>query len=67
MKEHRQAKGIWKTFAGRFYCHRPVYYEIYQTRTEAIRREKEIKNMSRERKLELIRQKNPMMNTYSVY
>lgn len=35
-----------------------VYYETFETRAEAMRREVQIKKMTREQKLELIGQKN---------
>lgn len=38
-----------------------VYYEICAESRSAIIREKQIKNMSRQNKIELIRQKNPTM------
>ena len=64
MKEHRENKGKRKTFAGRYFCHKLVYYEEFHTPTEAIDREKELKNMSRADKINLIKTKNPNMIFY---
>ncbi len=52
-------KGNKVTFAGRYYCYKLIYYEYYPDIKQAILREKEIKNMSRIKKKELIAQKNP--------
>ena len=67
MKQHRQKKGNWKHFAGRYYCHKLVYYEIYESVLEAIAREKCIKNMSREKKMQLIKSKNSSMRFYCIW
>jgi predicted GIY-YIG superfamily endonuclease len=40
MKEHRANKGEWKTFAGRYFCHKLVYYETFDRPMDAIRRER---------------------------
>ena len=67
MQEHRSEKGIWKHFAGRYYCHKLVYYESYNTADEAIEREKAIKDLSREKKIELIKTKNKNMGFYCIW
>ncbi|MBI4823068.1 MAG: GIY-YIG nuclease family protein [Nitrospirae bacterium] len=46
-------------FTARYYLHRLVYYEFCDNSHSAIVREKQIKNMSRQGKIELIRQVNP--------
>jgi putative endonuclease len=60
--EHRENKGDKKTFAGRYYCYNLIYYEHYPDIKQAIQREKEIKNMSRKKKEELIATMNPKWN-----
>jgi putative endonuclease len=67
MREHRKNKGISKTFAGKYYCHKLIYYETLATPKEAIDREKEIKNMSRKDKIDLIKTKNPSMHFYCMW
>lgn len=59
MSEHLQNRGNRKTFAGRYFCYEPVYYECYPYLTAAIWREKEIKLFKRDRKVALIKSKNP--------
>lgn len=60
-------KGKWKHFAGRYYCHKLVYYEIYESVHDAIAREKVTKDLSREKKIELVRSKNPNMDFYCIW
>ena len=48
-----------KCFTAEYYLHRLVYCEFYENRFSAIIREKQIKNMSRQRKIDLVRQNNP--------
>ena len=67
MRQHRQNKGEWKYFAGRYYCHKLVYYEIYEKASDAIAREKFIKNLSREKKIQVIKSKNPTMRFYCIW
>jgi putative endonuclease len=62
IEEHFSNRGKNDHFASKYHCHKLIYYEIHETAAEAITREKEIKNMTRDRKLELIRTKNPKMN-----
>jgi len=49
------------SFTAKYHLHRLVYYEICDSSYSAIVREKQIKNMSRHEKIELIRQGNPTM------
>ena len=62
MGEHFKNKGNSSTFAGKYYCFKLLYYETYETAIDEIRREKEIKELSRELKIELIKLKNPRLD-----
>ena len=55
-------RGDHRTFAGRYYCYKFLYYEHFIDINQAILREKEIKKMSRNNKLKLIKAKNPQLN-----
>jgi putative endonuclease len=57
--EHYANRGKPKTFAGRYYCYCLVYMETHQYINNAIAREKEIKDWTRERKEALIKEVNP--------
>jgi len=60
--EHYNNKGNKKSFAGKYYCYKLIYHEQYPEIKQAITREKEIKNMTREKKVELIKTTNPKLN-----
>ena len=64
LREHEKNRGNDKTFAGKYYCNKLIYYESYDSPTAAIKREKEIKKLSRAKKIELIHSKNPKMHFY---
>ena len=57
--QHEENKGNPVTFAGRYFCHKLVYYEVHQYVNNAIAREKEIKKWSRKKKEDLINGMNP--------
>ena len=64
VREHEKEKGKFKTFAGRYFCYKLVFYETFDDPNLAIRREKVIKNMSREMKFDLIKKRNPYLHFY---
>jgi putative endonuclease len=57
--EHWVNRGSPTTFAGRYYCYNLLYFEEFQYINDAIAREKQIKGWRREKKLNLIKGKNP--------
>ena len=68
IQQHRENKGIAsKGFAAKYYCYKLIYFERYPDINIAIEREKEIKLMKRETKMELIKTTNPLMNLINVY
>ena len=60
--EHYVSRGNVDHFASKNYCYKLFYYEEFETAKEAIAREKDIKNLTREKKLELIKTKNSGLN-----
>jgi len=62
MQEYFENRGKKKNFAERYFCYKLIYYEHFFEVKQAIMREKEIKNMSRKKKEELIVFKNPKWN-----
>jgi putative endonuclease len=60
--EHTENRGNPSNFAGKYYCYKLIYYEEFNDITEAIQREKQIKGWRREKKEELIHEKNPQWN-----
>jgi len=59
LQQHYENKGLKKTFAGRYFCHKLIYYEVYKYVNNAIAREKELKKWSRMKKEKLIAEMNP--------
>jgi predicted GIY-YIG superfamily endonuclease len=55
--EHRE--GLLKGFSAKYGCKILVWYELHESMTEAITREKQIKAGSRSKKLALIEALNP--------
>jgi len=49
------------SFAGKYYCYNLVYYERYQYVKDAIAREGEIKNRGKRKKLNPIKEQNPLL------
>ena len=66
LQEHYENRGKQVSFVGRYYCYELIYYEHTTNVIQAIAREKEIKNMTREKKTDLIATANPKWNTLRV-
>ena len=66
MRQHYDNRGKIDTFAGKFYCYQLIYFERYSDINMAIEREKEIKDLSRAKKEELIAQENPKWKVFVV-
>ena len=54
MKQHYENRGKSNTFAGKYFCYKLIYWEIFQYISDAIDREKELKKWRRTKKEELI-------------
>ncbi len=59
ISEHYSNRGNPENFAGKYYCYKLIYMEHFLDIKQAIFREKEIKNMTRKKKEDLIALKNP--------
>lgn len=55
--EHKS--GLVEGFTNKYNVHKLLYFEHYNDVNEAIKREKQIKNLVRRKKVELIELKNP--------
>lgn len=66
LQEHLNERGKRRTFAGRYYCYKLVYFEEYEFAKDAIKREKELKKYLRHEKIELIKKQNPRMHFYKI-
>ena len=62
LDEHYQNRGNKLTFAGKYFCHKLIYFERFDFPEHAIEREKEIKKWSRKKKEFLISKMNPKWN-----
>ena len=58
----QHANNIMPGFTARYGIHKLVYYEIFEDIYEAIYKEKQIKNLLRKKKIELIKKDNPEWN-----
>ena len=59
LRQHYENRGNKKTFAGRYYCYRLLYYQRFSDVNQAIEWAKEVKDMSRAKKEALIHETNP--------
>jgi len=57
MYEHRNK--LFKGFSSKYNVQKLIYYEVFKSPEEAILAEKKIKGWTRQKKLELIKTKNP--------
>jgi putative endonuclease len=62
LQQHFENKGNPATFAGKYFCYKLLYFERFSDVNMAIEREKEIKDLSREKKIELIKGFNPYLD-----
>ena len=62
LHQHYMNRGQKETFAGRYFCYKLIYFEHHTDINVAIEREKEIKDLSRSKKLELVKVINPNLN-----
>jgi len=62
MQQHYENRGNPNSFAGKYYCYRLLFFERYTDINHAIEREKELKQMSRKAKEEIISAFNPNWN-----
>lgn len=55
-----------KGFTQKYKCHELIYFEEHALIEEAIAREKQIKGWRREKKMELVRGKNPWLKDLAI-
>jgi putative endonuclease len=66
LREHEKNKGNPKTFTGKYYCYKLIYWEEFDSPNKAINREKEIKSLTRKKKFDLIKEMNPKLVFYTL-
>jgi putative endonuclease len=59
LEEHYRNRGNKKTFAGKYYCYNLLYFQHFKYINNAIDYEKELKELSREQKENIINEFNP--------
>jgi len=67
MVEHYQNRGDHENFAEKYYCYNLIHFEFFSDIIQAIQREKEIKQMTREKKEKLIARSNPNWDCIIVF
>ena len=67
VKQHHENRENPKTFAGRYYCCKLIYSERFDNINMAIEREKDIQDLTRKKKEELISKLNPRWEFYDPY
>ena len=65
MAEHKNGKGP-NSFTNKYHANRLVYYETFPCASAAIKREKQLKAGSRQKKIELIKRSNPNFKDLAV-
>ena len=66
LHEHYTNRGNSKTFAGKYYCYKLLYFEEFGNVKDAMEREEEIKLLTRHKKLELVKEVNPFLNFITI-
>ena len=66
MQEHYENREKKETFAGKYFCYNLIYFESFNDIRQAIEREKEIKDLSRKKKEDLIAELNPRWNVLRI-
>ncbi len=57
---HQHKEKLIKGFSAKYNLSKLVYYEVFEDINEAIKREKQLKGGSREKKIKLIEKTNPL-------
>ena len=64
--EHYNNRGNINSFAGKYFAYYLLYYEIFAYIDKAIEREKQIKTLSRKKKMDLILSVNPELEFLNI-